>query len=351
MDLRPVLSLAAVLVGALIYLFAGESAAKAGALVAVGALLVFTSGEDVALGFKRLGARLGLSSYLSGSISSFASNLPELAVSVLLVANPALRELAVLMVILAAAFNLLLLSVVILVLARRGGYVEVPREAVEGEVEAIRLTITYSFLLACLGILLNVFGAEPYVPREVMLVPLASFAGYFYFMVRGSQQAEGGEKEAEHREERGEGWVLPLLVGFVSLAAGAEYISHAAEFFTEAMHLNIVLTAMAVAFAGSIPEHSIALVSARRGEVEMGISNVVGGVVQSLMVVLPLVGLVAPIPLDGYIVFQLMVTSASLWLLEKAVMDDSRFTVDEGLFILLAQLMGLLLLDELSFMI
>lgn len=68
-----------------------------------------------------------------------------------------------------------------------------------------------------------------------------------------------------------------------------------------------------------------------------------GGVVRSLMVVLPLVGLVASILLDGYIVFQLMVTSASLWLMERAVMDDSRFTVDDGLFILMAQLMGLLL--------
>lgn len=126
-----------------------------------------------------------------------------LAVSVLLVANPALKEPAVLIVILAAAFNFLLLSVVIGFDAA-ARLRESSREAIEGEVEAIKLTIAYSFLLACPGILLNVFGAEPYVPREVMLVPLASFAGYFYFMVRESQKVEGSEKEAEHREKRGE---------------------------------------------------------------------------------------------------------------------------------------------------
>ncbi|MCS7374953.1 MAG: hypothetical protein NDF53_04565 [archaeon GB-1867-097] len=43
-----------------------------------------------------------------------------------------------------------------------------------------------------------------------------------------------------------------------------------------------------------------------------------------------------------------MAVASTLWIVKKAVVDDGKFTLDEGVSILIVQLLGILLFDELS---
>ncbi|RLE44943.1 hypothetical protein DRJ16_00935 [Candidatus Woesearchaeota archaeon] len=315
------------------------------ALTVIGLYVIFTTSEEVTHGFDYITRRLGFSQYVAGIISSLASNLPEIIIALILVMNPLLREVAILTVILAAAFNLILLGILIIMLTYKGGYISIPRIALERDIEVTRLVITMSFLIFGAGIIINVFHGEPYLPREIMIFPLISYLGYMYFL------SKERDTNQEDKAEAPPNWKTNFVLGMISILLGAEFLSSSAEYFTEILHFNPVITATMTAFAGSVPEHGIAIIAARKGYVEMGISNLLSGVIQSIMLVLAIVALVVPLPLDGYILFQLLVVSASLWLVKKAVTDDSRLTLDEGLFILLAQVMGIVLLDELSMLI
>ena len=55
------------------------------------------------------------------------------------------------------------------------------------------------------------------------------------------------------------------------------------------------------------------------------------------------------IALDAYnALYQFLAISTTLWIVKKAIVDDGRFTLDEGVSILLAHLLGVVLFDELS---
>jgi len=120
------------------------------------------------------------------------------------------------------------------------------------------------------------------------------------------------------------------------------------EFFVEEMGLHVVLAATLIAFAGSIPEHGLAVLGALKGHVDLGVSNLISGIIQSIMLVLPLLALVVPLTLDGYILYQFLAIATTLWIIKKAIIDDGMLTIDEGVSISLAHLLGILLFDELS---
>ena len=321
--------------------YAPESSEKYAALCAIGLYLILATGEDAVEGFIGLGKRLRLPEHVVGIVSSLASNLPEGLIAMFMAAVPHMREAAVLTVVLAAAFNAMLLGITIVLLTLGGGEIEVPRVALERDVEIARLTIVTCLLVAGAGSMVVLFRGVPELPGEAMALPLLAYGGYLAFVSR--ERREAGEASRE--------WGAKLALGLGGIVVGAHSISSAVEFAVRVAGLHLVAAAILAALAGSVPEHWVAIRGARRGYVEMGISNLLSGIVQSVMLILPLVAFVAPIPLDGYILFQLLATAATLWLVKKAVVDDGKLTLDEGIFVILAQLMGLVLLDELSMLI
>ena len=58
-----------------------------------------------------------------------------------------------------------------------------------------------------------------------------------------------------------------------------------------------------------------------------------------------------PIKLDGYVLYQFLAISVTLWLVKKSIVDDQRLTLDEGFSIILIHTLGILLFDELSLLI
>ena len=96
---------------------------------------------------------------------------------------------------------------------------------------------------------------------------------------------------------------------------------------------------------------SLALVGAHQGEVELGVSNLLSGIVQSVMLIFPIVAILIPVRLDGYVRYQFLAIAVTLWIVKKSIVDDHRLTIDEGLIIIAIHVLGILVFDELSLLI
>ena len=340
MSLREAALVILLLLGLSLLLVDGRGVALSVVALLLGLVLVFASSEPVVEGFRGLGLHTGLSEYFTGVISSLASNLPEAVLAVFMVLSPHLREVAVLTVMLASAFNGLLLGLLIIMLTLGGRSIEIPRGEMEHEVEVMRITIAFTLLIFGAGVIINLFHGDPHLPREVPLFLLLAYLSYLYFIGRGARRSEGRRAEG--------GWMRLLLLGLVGILLSAELISGSLEHLVQRFQVHVVIAATLIGFAGSVPEHGLALLGARRGHVELGVSNLLSGIVQSIMLVFPLLSLLIPIELDGYVLYQFLATSTTLWIVKKAVVDDGRFTLDEGVSILMAHLLGIVLFDELS---
>ena len=108
-------------------------------MMTFGLWLTFRGSHFAIDGLESMGAFADLSAYVIGVLSSLASNTPEAVVSGLtawrgiMTSSPELVEIAVLSVVMAAGFNILLLGIVVVISARKTGVVKVPREVVEDD--------------------------------------------------------------------------------------------------------------------------------------------------------------------------------------------------------------------------
>jgi Ca2+/Na+ antiporter len=316
----------------------------------LGFLIVVIVSEPMIEGLKNFSQATGFSPHITGVISSLASNLPEGVMTVFMVLSPELREVAILAVLLASAFNGLLLGILVIMLTYKGGAIEMPREAMEHDIEIMRIAIALCVIVFGSGIILNIFCTIEGVilPIEVPIFLLLAYIGYIFFLSR----KENDEKvETEIESDHNGGWLLPVSLGLVGIIIAAELISGSSEFLVHIFDLHVVIAATIIGFAGSVPEHGIAVLGARKGHVEIGVSNLLSGITQSIMLIFPLLALIVPVKLDGYVIYQFMAIAVTLWIVKKSIIDDHRLTLDEGFSIILIHVLGILLFDELSFLI
>jgi len=336
-------------VGALLVIFHLEGVPFSVVQMLVGLVIVVMVGEPMMEGLKEFGGSFGLSPHITGIISSLASNLPEGVMTLFMIMSPELRDVAILTVMLASAFNGLLLGVLVIMLTYKGGAITLKKEALEHDVEIMRIAIALCGIIFGVGVILNIFadGGSVYLPIEAPIFLLLSYVGYLFFVSRG----HGHVEEESHGESEKKGWVAPVLMGLVGIVISAELIAGSSEYLVHTLDLHVVIAATVIGFAGSIPEHGIALIGARQGHVEMGVSNLLSGIVQSIMLIFPVLALLVPVHLDGYVIYQFLAIAVTLWIVLKAIVDDHRLTLDEGFSILMIHTLGILLFDELSLLI
>jgi len=341
-------TLIALALGAAIYLLVPLSLPFSAVSMAMGLVIVIMVGEPMVEGLKELGRRTGVSDHIIGIVSSVASNLPEAAMTLFMIASPHLREVAILTVLLASAFNGLLLGILTIMVTYRGAVVEIPKKALEHDVELMRVTIAFCMIVFGTGVIMGISGADggEKLPWEVPLFQLVSYAGYLYFLGRGPEKRRG-----EDHAGGGGSWAPPIALGLVGTVLAAQLISGSAEFLVHMFDLHVVIAATVIGFAGSVPEHGLALLGAHRGHVELGVSNLLSGIVQSVMLIFPVIALLVPVPLDGYVLYQFLAIAVTLWIVKKSIVDDGRLTIDEGVSIVVIHVLGVLLFDELSLLI
>ena len=315
----------------------------------LGLVIVVLVGEPMVEGLQEFSIYTGLSTHVTGILSSIASNLPEAVMTILMVLSPPLREVAILTVLLASAFNGVLLGILVVMLTYKGGAIEIPRKALVHDVEIMRLAIAFCAIIFGTGLILTQFSETGVatLPWEIPPFLLLAYISYLYFVSRE-------EKREQHtlvKHEKSTSWVTPIVLGLVGIVISARLISGSSEYFVHVLDLNLAIAATLIGFAGSVPEHGMALIGARGGHVELGVSNLLSGIVQSIMLIFPILALIVPVQLDGYVLYQFLAIAVTLWIVKKSIIDDGRLTIDEGVSILIIHILGILLFDELSLLI
>ena len=316
----------------------------------IGLVIVIIIGEPMVEGLQEFSEYTGLSSHVTGILSSLTSNLPEMIMTMFMIFSPQLKEVAILSVLLASTFNGLLLGILVIMLTWKGGSIEIPKKALENDVEVMRLAIGFSVIVFGTGIILTLNSevGPPLLPWEIPVFMLLAYIGYLFFVARGGKGGHEGHQPHLHEGERSKAFITPIALGLIGTVIAAELIASSSEFFVHVLHLNVVFAATLIGFAGSVPEHGMALIGARGGHVELGVSNLLSGVVQSILLIFPIVALLVPVYLDGYVLYQFLAIAVTLWILLKSIVDDGKLTLDEGVSIIVIYLLGILLFDQLS---
>ncbi|UCE13872.1 MAG: hypothetical protein JSV04_01535 [Candidatus Heimdallarchaeota archaeon] len=350
--------------------------------MAIGLGMAILASEKAVGGMELLGKKLGLTPYVSGVLSSLASNSPELVIGGFSILAGQV-EFAIAFIIIATGFNILMLGIlVILGNLRRDKSIVIPEEVLQIEVPIVRVAIVIVGSIFVYGIVLfglEIFGLAageelpvPHLPYEAAAIMVIVYLFYLYFILRHNlknkvQRLE--QKDEAHYEPviSRNFLIIVLVVAFAAIFFAGEMISSSVELFLEQSHevgitLNEFQLAFVIGAAASIPEHAIALLAVRHeGGVELGLGNLIAGSMQNLLLMTGLVALFSfigsllriegnsplGIPLVHYIAGEipmpfLLVQYGFAWLLlfliKSSMTDDRRLDIYEGFTITVAQL-------------
>jgi cation:H+ antiporter len=133
-------------------------------------------------------------------------------------------------------------------------------------------------------------------------------------------------------------------MGFIGIFFAGEILTSSVEMLLHSYSTqigffgnHIAIAALILGAAGALPEHGIALMAAAKGKMGLAVGNLIGGVLQIVLLVMGGIGMLVPIPLDRYVLFQIVVIAGSLWFLKRAIADDHKLDFFEGAMIILLQ--------------
>jgi len=264
----------------------------------LGLVLLIGGGGMLVRGASDIATRLGVSPLLVGlTIVGFGTSAPELVVNILS-ASRGETDLAFGNVIGSNISNMALIlgaSAIIMPITIQG-------QLVRREIPLLLLATTIMTVMALDG---KIEGLEPYVGRTDSVVLLLLFAIFLYTMVLdlfAVQQQDQLLTDLQDYPLVGTdltmrfGWLL-ALGGFALLFVGGKLTVDGAVAVAEifAVPANIV-GLFVVAIGTSMPELVTSIIAAVRNESDLALGNVVGSSLFNSLVVLPVTGLVQPVP-------------------------------------------------------
>ena len=315
-----------------------------------GVWLAFRPSEWAVEGVESISGHLGYTTYVAGLLTSLASNMPEAVVSGMtamdgfLQNRPELLTIAILSVLIAGGFNMLLLGITIVISTRKKDDMAVPEEAIRKDSVLIRWTIVALTSMFALGIVDVTFlgGTDDFLfPWEASLILFLSYVLYSIDLMRGEEVQNADIAKPEHSMKSAS--ILGVM-GFIGIFFAGELLTSSVDVLltTYDAQIGAVVNPIAVAAlilgaAGAIPEHGIAIVAAMKRKVGIAVGNLIGGVLQILLLVMGGIGIFVPIPMNRYVLFQIVVIAGSLWFLKQAITDDHKLDTFEGMMIILLQ--------------
>jgi len=315
-----------------------------------GIWLAFRPSEWAVEGFESAAGHLGFTAYVAGMLSSLASNMPEAVISGIAAyngwatGNQDLLDIAVLSILIAAGFNMLLLGITIVISTKGKEDMDVPEEAIKKDSVLIRWTFVALLSMFALGVLDMASPDAPINPRFPAVASFVLFLSYVIYagaLSKGDVVEEAEKARASHSKKTA---TILAIMGFIGIFFAGEILTHSVEIllidYNDVIGLignQVAIAALILGAAGSLPEHGIALVAAAKGKVGLAVGNLIGGVLQIVLLIMGGIGMFVPIPLDRYVLFQIMVIAGSLWFLKRAITDDHKLDFFEGAMIILLQ--------------
>jgi len=322
-------------------------------LVSIGVILALRSSEFAVEGIEDLADKAKISNYVGGVISSLASNTPEIVIA-LMAALRGFTEFAVIVAVTAAAFNAILLGIVIIIGSIRKGHVNVPEELVKVETPVMRATVAMLGIVVFVGILEAIFKENTIavIPHDVSFLLVITYIAYLIFLLKYKRELTK-EEIRQYEEDANRVCVKKmisfLIFGFFGIFIAGEMLSQGIEIAVHQFGVSEITLALLIGAAGAIPEHSIALVGTLKSKtegLELGIGNLMAGVMQSYLVVVGIVGALVSIVLDEFIVFELLAGAALIWMVKSSITDDRKLDMYEGVMIIITQIFALTIIME-----
>ncbi|MHA2080814.1 MAG: hypothetical protein ACW99H_06690 [Candidatus Thorarchaeota archaeon] len=322
-----------------------------------GVWLAFRPSEWAVEGFESAAGHIGLTAYVAGMLSSLASNMPEAVISGIAAfdgyttGNQDLLDIAVLSILIAAGFNMLLLGITIVISTKGKPDMDVPEEAIKKDSVLIRWTFVALLSMFALGVLDMASPDAPIDPRFPAVASFVLFLSYIIYaaaLTTGDVVEDAEKAKASHSKRTA---VILAILGFIGIFFAGEILTNSVEMLLTDYHdvigllgNQVAIAALILGAAGALPEHGIALIAAAKGKVGLAVGNLIGGILQIVLLVMGGIGMFVPIPLDSYVLFQIMVIAGSLWFLKRAITDDHNLDFFEGAMIILLQMYVFILL-------
>ncbi|MFW9793775.1 MAG: hypothetical protein ACFFEE_05730 [Candidatus Thorarchaeota archaeon] len=317
-----------------------------------GTWLAFRPSEWAVEGMESAAGHLGYTAYVAGMFSSLASNMPEAVISGIAAfdgwatGNQDLLDIAVLSVLIAAGFNMLLLGFTIIISTRGKPDMEVPEEAIKKDSVLIRWTFVALLSMFALGVMDMISPDSPVNPRFPAVASFVLFLSYLIYagaLTTEDIVDEVSKPRAKASHSKRTAAILAVM-GFIGIFFAGEILTHSVEMLLHDYHdvvgllgNQVAIAALILGAAGALPEHGIAVIAAAKGKVGLAVGNLIGGILQIVLLVMGGIGMFVPIPLDRYVLFQIMVIAGTLWFLKQAITDDHKLDFFEGAMIILLQ--------------
>lgn len=268
----------------------------AGLELVAGLLIIQGSCEAFIVGVERLGARLHWDGFISGTIGSVLSTLPEFVVIGFLVM---VEPLAAFVTAVVTIFNnALVFSIYSFFLPKdRRGAFAMPRSVTVAGGEILIAGASITLIVGIVMLVVRVGGVKSALAGiDLLGIGAILMAIYGYYILTLMNYYGEGKDDVESvpadpdRLGHDTSWsgIIPMFaLGMVGSYCGGESIGAFAEMALEGLGLPTIPTAAALAFFAGISEYIIVFKSHRRGELGIALSNVFGGLTQVMFLLLP----------------------------------------------------------------
>jgi Ca2+/Na+ antiporter len=261
-----------------------------------GLLVIQGSCEAFIHGVERLGARLHWDGFISGTVGSVLSTLPEFVVIAFLVQVDPLAAFVTAAV--TIYNNALAFSIYSFFLPKdKKGAFRMPRSLTTAGGEILIAGGAVTLIVGAIMLMLKVDGSREALAGVDLLVIAGVLIGiYSYYLVTLVRYYGEGEDDEEshradpHRLGHDTSWSAigtMFALGIVGAYCAGEAIGAFAETALGSLGLPTIPTAAALAFFAGMSEYIIVYKSHRRGELGIALSNVFGGMTQVMFLLLP----------------------------------------------------------------
>ncbi|MGQ0587223.1 MAG: cyclic nucleotide-binding domain-containing protein [Gammaproteobacteria bacterium] len=293
-----------------------------------GLLVIQGSCEAFIHGVERLGARLRWDGFISGTVGSVLSTLPEFVVIAFLVQVDPLAAFVTAAV--TIYNNALAFSIYSFFLPKdKKGAFRMPRSLTTAGGEILIAGGAVTLIVGAIMLMLKVDGSREALAGVDLLVVAGVLIGiYSYYLVTLVRYYGEGEDDEEshradpHRLGHDTSWSAigtMFALGIVGAYCAGEAIGAFAEIALGSLGLPTIPTAAALAFFAGMSEYIIVYKSHRRGELGIALSNVFGGMTQVMFLLLPfgllVIGVVGMVTGDSAYVIRINSVTMMLMLL------------------------------------
>ena len=269
-------------------------------LLVMGIVVVLKVADWLTDGAVNIASRFGVSQMVIGlTIVAMGTSMPELCVS-MVSALKGTPDLAVGNVVGSNTLNTLFIvgcsALVAPIMVKRS---------------SVRRDIPFAVLASLLMLIFCLDGGIGRLDAALLFI---LFAVFMFVTVKYGKN-EGTETKTTEMAPLGKAALL-LLVGLVCLILGSNLFVDNASFVASTLGVSDAVIGLTIVAGGtSLPELATSMVSAKKGNSDIAIGNVIGSNVFNILMIIGVTGLVKPMHIKGITSLDLIVMLASMLLL------------------------------------